>query len=145
MVTVPQRPPLDDLVVDTSAVIALLFEEPDADAIARALDRSRSPVMSAATLTELFIVAEGRRGAGGAEWTNVVLERSGVTIIPVDHHTSDLALTAWRRFGKGRHPAALNFGDCFSYALAVHFELPLLCVGNDFARTDLTIVDLAAA
>jgi ribonuclease VapC len=126
-------------------MIALLFEESDADAIARVLDRSRSPVMSAATLTELFIVAEGRRGARGGEKTSAVLEQAGVRIIPVDHHTSDLALAAWRRFGKGRHPASLNFGDCFSHALATSYDLPLLCVGNDFARTDLTIIDLAAA
>ena len=143
MSSLPKRPALDDLVVDSSALIALLFEEPEADAIGRALDRTRSPVMSAATMTELFIVAEGRRGTRGRETASMLLEQAGVRIIPVDHHTSDLALTAWRRFGKGRHPASLNFGDCFAYALASHFELPLLCVGSDFARTDLTVVDLA--
>ena len=145
MASLPSRPPLPDVAVDTSAIIALLFDESGADAIARVLDRARSAVMSAATLTELFIVAEARRGQTAAEQASVVLERAMVDIIPVDQHTSQLAHSAFRRFGKGRHRAALNFGDCFAYALAAHFELPLLCVGDDFPHTDIAVVDLAAA
>jgi ribonuclease VapC len=141
----PRRPPVDDVVVDTSAVMAFLLGEPSGAAIGRVLDRARSPIMSAVTFTELLIVAEGRGGPGGSDRARKFVVDTDVGIIPVDHHASMVAFDAWHAFGKGRHPAALNFGDCFSYALAMHFELPLLCVGNDFARTDLMIVDLAAA
>jgi ribonuclease VapC len=128
------------MVVDSSAIISVLLGEPRAPAVAAVLGAARSPIMSAATAVELFIVAEARAGAAGADAARALLDSAGVDIIPVGDVTVQLALESWRAFGKGRHPAALNFGDCFSHALAVQFELPLLCVGDDFARTGHPIV-----
>ncbi len=98
--------------------------------------------MSAATVVELGIVAESRRGTRGRS----EIERfvNSMDVAAVDGSMAQLALEAWRRFGKGRHRAGLNFGDCFTYALAAHTRLPILCVGDDFARTDARVVDLAA-
>ena len=136
------RPAPFDLVVDTSAIMGVVGDEATRQRIAAALRDADGPAIAAPTRVELSIVAEARLGRGGADAALAVLDSSDTVTFPFDEHLADLALDAWRRFGKGRHRAALNLGDCFSYALAARLEVPLLCVGDDFARTDLTLVDV---
>ena len=125
-------------VVDTSAVVAVLLGEPGSEEIEQKL-MGEPCIMSAATRVELGIVVEAKTGAAGTLLLNELLARIGVQIAPVDEGFADEALACWRRFGKGRHTAALNFGDVFSYALARRLGHPLVCVGNDFAQTDVQI------
>ncbi len=134
-----RRPAPADLVVDPSAVVAVVLAEPRAAAVERALQLASGPIMSAANVVELLLVLEGRLGPAGTDAAHNLLTQADVVVVPVDDSMVDGALRAWRRFGKGRHPARLNFGDCFAYALAAHWELPLLCVGDDFRHTDLTL------
>lgn len=124
-------------VVDTSAIVAVLLEEPGSEAIERELLQGPC-VMSAATRVELGIVVEARAGAAGTQLLEELLARIDIRIAPVDEDQARDALVCWRRFGKGRHEAALNFGDTFAYALARQTGQPLLHVGNDFSRTDIT-------
>jgi ribonuclease VapC len=138
-----ERPAPIDLVVDTSAIMAIALNEQLASAVQSALESVRGPVISSATIVELSIVAASRVGPDGRAAVRAILETSGVVTMPVDDLQADLAIDAWLRFGKGNHPARLNYGDCFSYALAHHLEVPVLCVGNDFARTDLELMDVA--
>jgi ribonuclease VapC len=138
----PGRPPAIDLVVDTSAILALALEEPTAHAIQAVLESAGGPVISAAIVVELHIVAAARFGPAGAEAAGTILDAANVVTMPVDAIQIDLATTAWDRFGRGNSPARLNYGDCFSYALARHLDVPLLCVGDDFSRTDLDLVEL---
>ena len=138
----PGRPPPIDLVVDTSAILALALDEPTAHAIQTVLESADAPVISAATVVELHIVATARFGPAGAEAANTILDAANVVTMPVDAIQAALATSAWDRFGRGNHAARLNYGDCFSYALARHLDVPLLCVGEDFSRTDLDLVDL---
>jgi len=126
------------IVVDTSAIVAVLFGEPGGDAIAQRLAASPC-VMSAATRVELGIVIEARIGAAGTQLLEEVLTRVNMQIEPVDARLADEALVCWRRFGKGRHDAGLNLGDTFSYALARRMGQPLLFVGDDFSRTDVLV------
>ena len=124
------------IVVDTSAIIRVLFDEPGRAEIERKLTGSPC-VMSAATRVELGIVVEARAGAGGAQLLEELLVRLEVQILPVDAGVAHEAIVCWRRFGKGRHPAGLNFGDTFSYALARRLGVGLLFVGDDFQQTDV--------
>jgi ribonuclease VapC len=133
-----------DLVVDTSAVMSIVNDEHGRDALARALSESNGPTIAAPTRLELSIVAEARGGPDGAGDALAVLDAADAVTFPYDERLADLAFDAWARFGKGRHPAALNFGDCFSYGLAVHLDVPLLCVGRDFARTDVSLIDVTS-
>lgn len=127
------------LVVDTSAMVAILEREPEANWLSDQLADASERVMTAASVVELTLVLESRApsAAGIAQRS---LRDARITISPVDEVLAQRAIDAWRRFGKGRHPASLNFGDCFTYALAEHSGYPILCVGDDFARTDLTIL-----
>jgi ribonuclease VapC len=138
------RPTAIDLVVDTSAILALALDEPTANAVRTALESTGGPVISAATVVELHIVAAARFGPAGVNATRTILDAANVVTMPVDAIQVELATAAWDRYGRGNHPAQLNYGDCFSYALAHHLEAPLLCVGNDFIQTDLDLVDLTA-
>ena len=95
--------------------------------------------MSAATRVELGIVVEAKRGPAGVQLLDELLDRAEVEVLPVDARLADDAIVGWRRFGKGRHPAGLNFGDTFSYALARRLGQPLLFVGDDFSKTDVTV------
>ena len=122
------------MIVDTSALIAVLRREPEADGFVESLFASSAVRVSAGTLLETRIVAE--RDGGTAELAEL-LEVIGVDVVPVDARQVDLAFDGFRRFGKGRHPAGLNFGDLFAYALARALDAPLLFKGNDFARTDV--------
>lgn len=125
------------MVIDTSALIAYLEGEPEADRVEAALVGAGRLLISAATVVEAGIVSEARRGEAGGRELDLLLHRLKVAIVPVDEDQAELARSAYRRYGRGRHPAGLNFGDCFAYALAVTAGEPLLYVGRDFAETDL--------
>ena len=128
------------LVVDSSAVLALLVGEPTAADIAAELEASDRNVMSAASLVETTIVAEARFGPAGGSMVQRVLREARVDVIEVTSQTALDAIDGWRTYGKGNHPAALNFGDCFTYALALRSGRRVVCTGADFARTDLGVV-----
>jgi ribonuclease VapC len=125
-------------VIDTSAIVAVLFGEPGGEEIERKLVESPC-VMSAATRVELGIVIEAKTGSAGTQLLEELLARIEVQVVAVDADLADDAIVCWRRFGKGRHRAGLNFGDTFSYALARRVGQPLLFVGDDFSRTDVVV------
>jgi ribonuclease VapC len=125
------------VVIDMSALIALLEGETGVERLEEQLLTADRLFISAATLVEAGIVVEARRGETGGRELDLLLHRLGVEIAPLDETQADLARSAWRRFGKGHHPAGLNLGDCFSYALAAATGEPLLFVGDDFSRTDI--------
>jgi ribonuclease VapC len=133
------------MVIDTSAVMAVLKREPDAQAIAEVMAQAEVRLMSAATLVEAGLVALSDRGAVGSDDLDRFLLDAGIDIVPVTEAHARLAREGFARFGKGRHPARLNFGDCFSYALAKASGHPLLFKGNDFSQTDVDVVCLTEA
>ena len=124
------------MIVDTSAVLAVLFGEPDAERYARAILTASPCRMSVASLLEASIVIGGRGQATDVELDSFV-EEAEIELSPVTGEQVEAARHAWRRFGKGNHEAALNFGDCFAYALARTSGEPLLFKGDDFTRTDV--------
>ena len=125
------------VVLDTSAVVALLQGDAGAEGLLAALEAADVRRMSAASVVEAGIVLQARFGDHGERELDLFLERAEVEVIPVSAEQADLARQAFRRFGKGRHSAGLNFGDCFSYALSVALAQPLLFVGEDFVQTDV--------
>src|SRR5437868_4926422 len=125
------------MVVDTSAMVAILLREPDADIYSRRLAEALHRVMSAVTRVELAFVIEGRYGETGRAGLERSLRDARIEIAAVMPQHAEIAIEAFRRFGKGRHRAALNIGDCFSYALAKAMDLPLLFKGDDFLHTDV--------
>jgi len=126
------------IVIDTSALIAILREEPSADRLLCVLRDASERRISAATWVETSIVAAGRRGSErDMDRLDALLQTLVMTVTPVDLRQARLARAAFLAYGKGRHPAGLNFGDCFSYALAKAFDAPLLFVGGDFSKTDV--------
>ena len=125
------------MVIDTSALAAIFFHEPERDAFRSAILAASSRLISAATALEAGMVIEGRKGGGAGREFDLFIVRAQIQIVPVDAELADLARSAWRKYGKGRHPAGLNFGDCFSYALAKATGEPLLFKGDDFSRTDI--------
>lgn len=127
----------DAVVLDTSALIAFLEEEPAAERVASVLASASRLRISTATVVEAGIVTEARRGELGGRELDLLLHRLGVEQVPVTEEHAELARSAYRRFGKGRHAAGLHFGDCFAYALAAALGAPLLFVGEDFTRTDV--------
>jgi ribonuclease VapC len=126
------------MVVDSSAVMAVLRREAEAAAFAAAIEQAEVRLISAANVLDLGMVAESR-GRAGARELDDFLERSRFEIVPFDAEQAALARDAFRRFGKGRHPARLNFGDCIAYALSKASGEPLLFKGGDFARTDVDV------
>jgi ribonuclease VapC len=130
------------MVIDTSALISVLLGEPDAPRVAQAIETGSPRLLSAANLLEASIVIESRKGEAGGRELDLLVYRGGIEVVAVDQDQAESARAAWRRFGKGRHPAALNYGDCFAYALARSRRLPLLCRGNDFSQTDIECVPL---
>lgn len=125
------------MVVDTSVLLAILQDEPERRRFNEALESADSRLISVAAFVETSIVIESRYGAEGLRDLDLLLERAGLELVPVDVEQARVARAAYSRFGKGRHPAALNFGDCFSYALARVLGEPLLFKGGDFSQTDL--------
>lgn len=130
------------MVIDSSALIAILRNEPERDAFERAIRADRVRLISAVTKLEAGMVAVGLRGEAGANDLDRLLTRISAIIIPFDDRQADIAREAFARFGKGRHKAGLNFGDCAAYALAALEAEPLLCKGADFAATDIEVVML---
>jgi ribonuclease VapC len=122
------------IVVDTSALVAIILKEVGAIACRDVLRDSDENLISAGTLAEALIVASGR---GVRDEMAELVSGNALQVIDVTEERSRLVGDAYRRWGKGFHPAALNFGDCFAYALAAERGCPLLYVGNDFARTDI--------
>jgi ribonuclease VapC len=130
------------MVIDTSALVALLLDEPDASRIAEAIELASVRLLSAASFLETSIVIESRKGEAGGRELELLLYRASIEVAPVDQDQAEIARQAWRRYGKGRHPAGLNYGDCFAYALARQRHLPLLFKGDDFSQTDIAGVHL---
>jgi len=126
------------MVVDTSALVSMLIGEPDAPNFARLLRNAPQKRISAANYVELQIVMLRRTGENDPALARDIVERAAIDVVPVSKPQADLAAEAYRTYGKGRHRAALNFGDCFAYALAKQLDAPLLYKGTDFAATDIT-------
>jgi len=128
------------LVVDTSAAVAVILGEPGGQELAVHLEHALARLMPTAIRVELGIVIEARLWPVGQDVVDRFLREARIDVVPVDADLADRALSGWRRYGKGRHPAGLNFGDCFTYALAERTGHPVLCTGDDFASTDLTVI-----
>lgn len=124
------------IVSDTSALLAIVFGEPDYATYAAAL-RENVVQLSAATLTESLLVAEGRQGPEAVAELQRLIEATVDSVVVYDRPHALAAHAAWRRFGEGRHPAKLNFGDCMAYATAKLAGVPLLFKGDDFTQTDI--------
>jgi ribonuclease VapC len=133
------------MVIDTSAIVAIAQNEPEAPTFEKMIADDPVRFMSAATLLEAAMVLETRFGEPGGAELDLWLAKTNVEIIPVEAEHADQARRAWRRYGKGRHSAGLNYGDCFSYALAKLTNEPLLFKGNDFAQTDVRAAVIADA
>ena len=125
------------MVIDTSALLAILQDEPERRAFNEAIEAADSRCFSTATWVETSIIVESRYGAEGLRDLDLLISKASIDLVPVDVEQAHIARLAFSRFGKGRHPAGLNYGDCFSYALATALGEPLLYKGGDFARTDI--------
>jgi ribonuclease VapC len=133
------------MVIDSSAIITVLLNEENAARLAQTIEAGSQRLVSAANLLEASIVIESRKGEAGGRELDLLIYRAAIEIVAVDQDQAEIARIAWRRFGKGRHPAGLNFGDCFAYALAKSRGLPLLFQGDDFSLTDIDRIPLQAA
>ena len=125
------------MVVDSSAVLAILFDEPERDAFADALSDAGLRLMSSLNVLEAAVVVSSRKGPYGARELDLLLHRAEFEVVSFTSDHLRLARDAYERYGKGRHPAGLNLGDCCAYALARHTGEPLLFKGDDFPRTDV--------
>ena len=125
------------MVIDTSAIVAILFDEPERRRFNELIEADGIRLISAATFLEAALVVESRRGEAAGRELDLLMHRAQVSVVPVDVEQAEVARVAWRRYGKGRHAAGLNYGDCFSYALAKVSGEPLLAKGDDFVRTDV--------
>ena len=128
------------MILDTSALAAIFFGEPEAALYTQLVQEADRCLISAANFLELSIVIEGQIGPDAARQSDIFFRRAGIVIEPFTIDQAYLACQAFLDFGKGRHPAGLNFGDCFSYALAKITGEPLLFKGEDFNKTDITSV-----
>jgi ribonuclease VapC len=125
------------MVLDTSAIVAILQDEPERPTFTRLIGTDPQPLMSAVTRVECTFVMEGRKREPGRKELELFLREAEVDVVAVTPEQADLTCEAFRRFGKGRHPAALNIGNCFAYAFAKAMREPLLYEGSDFSRTDI--------
>lgn len=125
------------MILDTSALIAILLEEPESELFIQAVARANRRRISAANFVELSMVLEGQFGAEALHQCDALFRRAAIIIEPVTAEQAIIARQAFHDFGKGRHEAGLNFGDCFAYALAKDAGEPLLFKGDDFAKTDI--------
>jgi ribonuclease VapC len=126
------------IVLDSSAILAILFQEADAPRLVDAIEAAPSLTLSVANALECAMRLSPRPGLDDGDKLDAFLALYEVRLAPVDAAQLRLARAAYLQFGKGRHPASLNFGDCFAYALAKAQAAPLLYVGNDFGKTDLS-------
>jgi ribonuclease VapC len=129
------------MVIDTSALVAVILSEPEAESFRAALSKPELRLMSAVNWFELMMVLESRHPQLAVDRVEFVLKSLDVQIVPFDHRHMEQAREAWRRFGKGRHPAGLNMADCAAYATAVIAGEPLLFKGGDFSQTDVPAVE----
>jgi ribonuclease VapC len=127
------------MVIDTSALLAIFLAEPERKPFLDSILQSETRMISAANVLETGIVLEARRGESAGREFDLFLVRANLQIVPVDSEQAEIARSAWRKYGKGRHPAALNVGDCFAYALAKSSGEPLLAKGTDFVATDIDV------
>lgn len=127
------------MILDSSAVVAILLREPGHEHLLERLAEAAHAGIGAPTLTESGMVMTARMGIGGATLTARLTQEVPLEVIPFSEQHARLAIDAFFRFGKGRHPARLNFGDCMAYAVASLAGAPLLCVGEEFAKTDLSL------
>jgi ribonuclease VapC len=127
------------MVVDTSAVMAILKQEPDARSYAEVIETAKVRLISAVSVLKAGILATGRKGDEGARELDAFLRAAELEVVSFDGEQAAIARDAFRRFGKGRYPANLNFGDCAAYALAATRAEPLLFKGSDFSATDLRV------
>jgi ribonuclease VapC len=130
------------MVIDSSAILAVLQNEKDAARLAQAIEAAPRRLLSAGNLLEAAIVIESRKGEAGGRELDLLIYRAEIEVVAMDQDQAEIARLAWRRFGKGRHPAGLNYGDCFAYALATARREPLLFQGDDFSQTDIDRVQL---
>jgi ribonuclease VapC len=130
------------MMIDTSAILAILQREPESRRFLEVIESADSTRMSVASFVESSIVIESRYGAEGLHDLDRFISRASIELIPVDVEQAQLARTAFSRFGKGRHRAGLNYGDCFSYAAAISLGEPLLCKGDDFIHTDVPMLEV---
>ena len=128
------------MVIDTSALLAILLGEPERGKFLQRLSESETRLLSAANALETAMVVESRRGEAAGRELDLFLHRTKIEIVAVDEGQFSIARFAWRKFGKGRHPAGLNFGDCFAYALTKTSSEPLLAKGENFRRADLQLL-----
>jgi ribonuclease VapC len=128
------------MIVDTSALAAILFGEPEADQYTQLIHDADRCLISAGNFLELTMVIEGQLGAEAGRQCDTFLRRAGIAIEPFTVEQAHIARQAFLDFGKGRHPAGLNLGDCFAYALAKSTAEPLQFKGEDFRKTDLACV-----
>lgn len=128
------------MVIDSSVLIAILLAEPDAEYYANLLSEASDIYISAVSVFESSMVIESKKGEKGAKQYDQLLEIISPTIVAFDSQQAILARIAWQNYGKGRHPAKLNFGDCCSYAIAKYLNQSLLFKGDDFSKTDIQTV-----
>lgn len=129
------------MVIDTSALLAILLGEPEGEEFSRLIAKDPKRLVSSLTALEAAIVIHSRKGASGVRELDLLLHSAGVTIVSLDTDQVLLARSAYEKYGKGHHPAALNLGDCCSYALSFSSGEPLLFKGNDFSRSDVISVE----
>jgi ribonuclease VapC len=127
------------MLIDASALLAILQREPERRSFIESIESADSARMSVASFLETSIVIESRYGAEGLRDLDRFISRAAIELTPVDQEQGQLARSAFSRFGKGRHPPGLNYGDCFSYAAAMSLGEPLLCKGDDLVHTDAPI------
>jgi ribonuclease VapC len=125
------------MIVDTSALLAIFLAEPERKQFLDVITKAETRCISAVNVLETGIVLEARRGEAAGREFDLFLHHAQFEVVPADSEQVEIARVAWRKYGKGRHPAGLNFGDCFAYALAKVMDEPILFKGDDFAHTDL--------
>ena len=130
------------MVLDSSAIVAIFRREPPRERLLQLIDEADARRISAVSLLECAMVLESRGGESLGLEIDLFLSRAEIEVMPADEEQAQIARRAWRRFGKGRHPAGLNFGDCFAYALAKSLDEELLAVGGDFGQTDTKLARL---
>lgn len=130
------------MIIDTSAIVALLLDEPKSQAIVDALEKADTCRVGAPTLVETTMVMTGKMGDDGRTYLHALVYERNFDVLSFSDAHWHIAQSAFVRYGKGRHSAGLNFGDCLTYAMAYVADEPLLCVGNNFAQTDLELVPL---
>ena len=128
------------MVIDASALIAILFGEPEALSFTRAIADESRKMISSFNALESGIVVEARKGEAGGRELDLLMHRARIEIVAMNADQAELARAAWRKYGKGNHPAGLNIGDCCAYALAKYSGEPLLFKGKDFKQTDIPSV-----